>query len=579
MTASVSVAWGDGVDALIVTIAEWDVAGLKGQSQKSRTRARPVVRAGFRVGAAAFVLLLGAGSVKDASAVGETRTLSFHHTHSGEDLTVTFKRNGRYDEEGLKKLNWFLRDWRSQDQTRMNPQLFDIVWEVYRDVDGKEPVQIISSYRSPKTNAMLHRRSSGVARFSQHMHGNAMDFFIPGVSLERIRFAGLRLQRGGVGFYPTSGSPFVHLDTGSIRHWPRMTRNQLVRVFPNGRTVHLPADSGPLPGYQLALADIGKRKSGDGADFAPQTKRNAIASLLGLQSAGDEEEAASAKTPARDAAATDGAKRADENPKAEAAASVPTPRQRPAQTFRLAAADTRIKAADAVSASRRAPDTTKPAASSKFDDPIFSSQPVARADSETKPRTPADIINSRGFWADGTSDAKGASAEPQVTASVAPSSGGLQVDRATREALAFAPPSLIDQRHIVASAGSPSIATAAVSSETSAVASRPQGSDRNAALAADTRMSPSRSVLLPASQEMFLRALILAPSARNFLAVSALNAPDLITLRVLFTKPRMAMATTFATDDPAAPTSDRFSGSAYAALATVTFPVHTASLK
>jgi uncharacterized protein YcbK (DUF882 family) len=535
-----------------------------------------VVRAGFRVGAAAFVLLLGAGSVKDASAVGETRTLSFHHTHSGEDLTVTFKRNGRYDEEGLKKLNWFLRDWRSQDQTRMNPQLFDIVWEVYRDVDGKEPVQIISSYRSPKTNAMLHRRSSGVARFSQHMHGNAMDFFIPGVPLEKIRFAGLRLQRGGVGFYPTSGSPFVHLDTGGIRHWPRMTRNQLVRVFPNGRTVHLPADSGPLPGYQLALADINKRKSG--ADFAPQTKRTAIASLLGLRSADDEEEAASAKTPARDASAPGGATRADENPKAEAAAPVPTPRQRPAQTFRLAAADTKIKAADAVSASRRAPDTTKPAAPSKFDDPIFSSQPMARADSEPKPRTPADIIHSRGFWTDGTPDAKGASAEPQVTASIAPSSGSLQVDRATREALAFAPPSLIDQRHIIASAGSPSIAIAAVSPETSAAAPRPQGSDRNAALAADTRMS-SRSVLLPASQEMFLRALILAPSARNFLAVSALNAPDLITLRVLFTKPRMAMATTFATDDSAAPTSDRFSGSAYAALATVMFPVHTASLE
>jgi len=66
---------------------------------------------------------------------------------------------------------------------------------------------------------MLRRRSSGVARFSQHMLGHAMDFYIPDVALEQIRAAGLRLQRGGVGFYPTSGSPFVHLDTGSIRHW------------------------------------------------------------------------------------------------------------------------------------------------------------------------------------------------------------------------------------------------------------------------------------------------------------------------------------------------------------------------
>ena len=178
--------------------------------------------------------------VHDATALNETRTLSFHHTHSGEDLTVTFKRDGRYDEDALKELNHYLRDWRSQDQTTMDRHLFDILWEVYRDVDGKKPIQIISSYRSPATNAMLRRRSSGVARFSQHMLGHAMDFFIPDVPLEQIRFAGLRLQRGGVGFYPTSGSPFVHLDTGSIRHWPRMTHDQLARVFPDGRTVHVP---------------------------------------------------------------------------------------------------------------------------------------------------------------------------------------------------------------------------------------------------------------------------------------------------------------------------------------------------
>ena len=123
---------------------------------------------------------MGAGSVHDATALNETRTLSFHHTHSDEDLTVTFKRDGRYDEEALKQLNHYLRDWRSQDQTVMDRHLFDILWEVYRDVDGKKPIQIISAYRSPATNAMLRRRSSGVARFSQHMLGHAMDFFIPG---------------------------------------------------------------------------------------------------------------------------------------------------------------------------------------------------------------------------------------------------------------------------------------------------------------------------------------------------------------------------------------------------------------
>ena len=152
-------------------------------------------------GLASLLLVAGAGSVKDATAVGDTRTLSFHHTHSGEDLTVTFKRSGRYDEDALKQLNHFLRDWRSQDKTTMDRRLFDILWEVYRDVDGKQPIQIISAYRSPATNAMLRRRSSGVARASQHMLGHAMDFFIPGVALEQIRFAGLRLQR------PAAGTP------------------------------------------------------------------------------------------------------------------------------------------------------------------------------------------------------------------------------------------------------------------------------------------------------------------------------------------------------------------------------------
>ena len=133
-----------------------------------------------------LLLLAGAGTVHDATALNETRTLSFHHTHSDEDLTVTFKRDGRYDEEALKKLNHFLRDWRSQDSTTMDRHLFDIIWEVYRDVDGKKPIQIISAYRSPATNAMLRRRSSGVARFSQHMLDHAMDFYIPDVPLEQI---------------------------------------------------------------------------------------------------------------------------------------------------------------------------------------------------------------------------------------------------------------------------------------------------------------------------------------------------------------------------------------------------------
>src|SRR5713226_10190414 len=110
---------------------------------------------------------------------------------------------------------------------------------------------------------MLRHRSSGVAKFSQHMLGKAVDFYIPGVPLDQLRAAGLRAQRGGVGYYPTSGSPFVHMDTGGVRMWPRMTYDQLARVFPNGKTLYVPSDGRPLPGYDAALAAYKARRVGD----------------------------------------------------------------------------------------------------------------------------------------------------------------------------------------------------------------------------------------------------------------------------------------------------------------------------
>ena len=215
-----------------------------------------LARTGARLGVAGLLLLGASNSLQNAVAEGDTRTISFHHVHTGEDITITYKRNGRYDEAALKKLDWFMRDWRKEQETHMDPHLFDLMWETNREVGGTEPIQVICGYRSPGTNSMLRARSSGVAQFSQHINGNAIDFYIPGVPLAKVRAEGLRLQRGGVGFYPTSGSPFVHMDTGSIRHWPRIPREELVKIFPNGRTVHIPADGHPLPGYALALADV-----------------------------------------------------------------------------------------------------------------------------------------------------------------------------------------------------------------------------------------------------------------------------------------------------------------------------------
>ena len=156
------------------------------------------------VGAAALGLIVSTNSLQTVVANGDTRAITLQHTHRDDAVTVTFKRNGRYDEDGLKKLNYFLRDWRNDEQTQMDPQLFDILWEVTREVGSEDPIRIVSSYRSPATNSMLRRRSRGVAKFSQHMLGKAIDFNISGVSVEDLRVAGLRLQRGGVGFYPGS---------------------------------------------------------------------------------------------------------------------------------------------------------------------------------------------------------------------------------------------------------------------------------------------------------------------------------------------------------------------------------------
>ena len=213
-------------------------------------------------------------TVSVAPAAAEKRTLSFFNTHTKETLTVTFKRNGRYDRRALEKLNWFLRDWRRDEKTKMDPELFDLVWTVYRKIGARKPIWVVSGYRSPVTNNMLRKRSRGVAKFSQHTRGKAMDFYIPGANLRKLRETALKMQVGGVGYYPRSKSPFVHFDTGRVRHWPRMTRKQLVRLFPNGRTLHIPSDGKPLKGYKRAVAEAktGKRKNTRLA-YASSTRR------------------------------------------------------------------------------------------------------------------------------------------------------------------------------------------------------------------------------------------------------------------------------------------------------------------
>ena len=518
------------------------------------------VKAGSRIGLTAFLLLAGAGSVHNAAALSETKTLSFHHTHSGEDLTVTFKREGRYDEAALKQLNHFLRDWRTQDETVMDRRLFDILWDVYRDVDGKQPIQIISSYRSPATNAMLRRRSSGVARFSQHMLGHAMDFYIPGVPLEQIRFAGLRLQRGGVGFYPTSGSPFVHLDTGSIRHWPRMTHDQLARVFPDGKTVHLPTDGVPLKGYELAKAEIERRGSGDDSGSKP----NFFAALFKGKSAApaaSDEDDEGAPAPAAKPAPTVVAAAA------KPAEPVPTPRAKPqiANAIQLASADAQLVA----------PPKPKPA-------PV-ADKPAAGKSVDGKPETPADIINARGFWDDipaapqqatpaqvaalKARQALAAATDPQPTASV--SNSALQ-------ALAFAPAaSPVDRANVVA-ASAPIPRSARPASRSLAQATEINtvvGKSTDGMVATATRLSA------PKAESIWLKIVMLSPSASRAMSVTLMGELDTAALRGYFVKPHSVIATGFVDDPMQGLSCETFSGSATAKLQTTSFVMRTAALR
>ncbi len=259
-------------------------------------RLKPGLRQGATLALALAALVGGARGTQNAVANGDTRTISIKHMHTKEETTVTFKRDGRYVSEALEKLNWALRDWRTDEPIRMDPRLFDVAWEVQRAVGSEQPFHVVSAYRAPGTNAMLRRRSRAVAKHSQHTLGKAMDFYLPDTPTARIREAGMRLQRGGVGFYPGAHTPFVHLDAGSVRSWPRMTRDQLVRLFPDEKTVHLPADGQPLSGYELAKADIMARGGAVAGYAAADLDEGAVissgrkslwASLFG----GDDEEA------------------------------------------------------------------------------------------------------------------------------------------------------------------------------------------------------------------------------------------------------------------------------------------------
>ncbi len=558
----------------------------------------------YSCGLAILLFFFASRALQNAVADGETRTISMHHLHTGEDITITYMRDGIYDEAALEKLNWFLRDWRRGQEIRMDPHLIDLVWEVQRETGSKDPIQVVCGYRSPQTNAMLRHRSEGVARFSQHMLGKAMDFYIPGVPLEELRVIGLRLARGGVGFYPHSGSPFVHMDTGGVRMWPRMTHEELARVFPDGRTVQIPTDGRPLRGYALALADIKKRGGtpsanslevarNAGIDVSAAVASNAravnpFAKLLGLAK-NDEEDA--------DLAEDD----------ATTSTTPATTHAKPRVFAKLEHAAAKTVAVARASASL-APKLLHAAASVTHAE--AATDPAAAHPDQTTSRfaalTPNQVIIERGYW---EGPAAGTGAEQRATDSAKLQHAALSV-QATEVADAdpvttgsSGPwPAAADDRVPLGLALAyaeqpdrdatpqeiPAIGHAAapnrpaghlIAENGMTIAAKGLIERAKTAYQTAIRLASSDLKVKTHFDDPWLRAIVLSPSVRRDLTTVALGPEDYAALAALMVKPSSSVMMTFSSDPSLGLSSDHFSGSAIVFVSTVTYPVQTASLQ
>ena len=188
------------------------VAGVHAESRHART-VHPV----RHVAAPAA----SAGTALDGlAAANQPFELHLHHLHTGEDLDVVYRVGNTYIPSAIDKLNHFLRDHRTQEQSHYDPREFDVLHSVLAKLGRPHDViDVVCGYRTPWSNNYLRTRSAntGVAQHSQHMLAKAIDIRIPGVATSRLRDVAMSLQAGGVGYYPLS--QFVHVDVGPVRHW------------------------------------------------------------------------------------------------------------------------------------------------------------------------------------------------------------------------------------------------------------------------------------------------------------------------------------------------------------------------
>lgn len=176
---------------------------------------RRFLRAGLAA-AAGMLLPSGVFAAVDR-AVSQTKTLAFHHMHTGEAIEVAYWAEGRYLPEALAEINYILRDYRTDEIRPIEPRLLDVLHAIASKLKSKRPFHVYSGYRSETTNALLRRRGKHVARNSLHIQGMAADIRLPDRSLSSLRNTAVTLKAGGVGFYPRSR--FVHLDVGPLRYW------------------------------------------------------------------------------------------------------------------------------------------------------------------------------------------------------------------------------------------------------------------------------------------------------------------------------------------------------------------------
>lgn len=173
---------------------------------------------GFGLGAAALIVASPLKGALAAMPQSGARTLGLVSTHTNEKIMATYWRDGVYDKGALKDINHVLRDFRTGDVAPIDPQLLDLLVELHRRTGSRKAFQVISGYRSPKTNAMLASASNGgVAKRSLHMDAKAIDIRLYDVALSDLRQAALGMKAGGVGYYRKSD--FVHVDTGRVRQW------------------------------------------------------------------------------------------------------------------------------------------------------------------------------------------------------------------------------------------------------------------------------------------------------------------------------------------------------------------------